>query len=150
MNQSPDARYEELIAKLRARGGRITPQRMAIVRILADAAGHPSAEEIYHQIRMRFPTTSLATVYKVIAALKEMGEVLELGFADGSSRYDGHNPHPHAHLICVRCRKIVDPRVEGLNAVPQDVARAEGYLLVGHRFDIYGICPECRAAEAQP
>ncbi|MGC8668393.1 MAG: Fur family transcriptional regulator [Chthonomonadales bacterium] len=147
MKQSSDARFRELVEKLRARGGRITPQRMAIVRVLADSATHPSAEDVYRKIRAQFPTTSLATVYKVIAQLKEMGEVLELGFADGSSRYDGHNPKPHAHLICVRCQKILDPDVGGLDTLPTEVARAAGYRLVGHRFDIYGVCPDCRTAE---
>lgn len=149
MEQTPDARFEELIRKMRARGGRITPQRVAIVRILAESSGHPSAEEIYRRIRRQFPTTSLATVYKVISLLKEMGEVLELGFADGSSRFDGHNPRPHAHLICVRCQKIIDPEAGSLEALPRDIAAASGYQLIAHRFDIYGICPDCRAAEEE-
>jgi Fur family peroxide stress response transcriptional regulator len=83
----------------------------------------------------------------MIATLKEMGEILELGFADGSSRYDGSNPQPHPHLICVRCRTIVDPTAEQLDTLPREIAQQAGYRLVGHRFDVYGICPACSQQE---
>ena len=139
------ARLEELIEKLREGGHRITPQRLAILKILAVSDGHPSAEQIYERIKGDFPTTSLATVYKTIATLKEMDEVLELGFADDSNRYDGNKPYPHVHLICVKCRDISDPEVESLELLTQQVAQRAGYRLVSHRFDIYGICPRCQS-----
>lgn len=143
----PQARMDELIEKLRERDYRITPQRLAILKILAVSDGHPSAEQIYERIKGDFPTTSLATVYKTIATLKEMDEVLELGFADDSNRYDGNKPYPHVHLICVKCRSIIDPEVESIELLPQQVAQGAGYRLVSHRFDIYGICPRCQAEE---
>jgi Fur family peroxide stress response transcriptional regulator len=139
------ARLDELIGKLRERDYRITPQRLTILKILAVSEGHPSAERIFDQIKMEFPTTSLATVYKTIATLKAMGEVLELGFSDDSNRYDGNKPYPHAHLICIKCRDIIDPDVSELDILPQQVAERIGYRLVGHRFDIYGICPRCQS-----
>ena len=81
-----------MLARLRERDFRITPQRLAILKILAASRRHPSVDEIYQEVRAEFPTTSLATVYKTIALLKELNEVLELGFPDGSNRYDGSNP----------------------------------------------------------
>ena len=147
MTVAHQARLEELVEKLRERGYRVTPQRIAILKILALSDGHPSAERIYDQIKEEFPTTSLATVYKTIATLKEMGEVLELGFPNGSNRYDGNKPYPHTHLICVKCRDIIDPELEDLEILPTQVAQRAGYRLVSHRFDIYGICPRCQSAE---
>lgn len=141
------ARLEELVSKLRERDYRITPQRLAILKILAVSDNHPSVEQVYEQIRREFPTTSLATVYKTIATLKEMGEVLELGFADCASRYDGKRPKPHTHLICVKCRTILDPDVKNLESVPLHVAQQAGFRLVSHRFDIYGLCPRCQSEE---
>ena len=82
-----------------------------------------------------------------IATLKEMGEVLELGFPNGSNRYDGNKAYPHTHLICVKCQDIKDPEVEDLEILPKQVAQRAGYRLVSHRFDIYGICPRCQSAE---
>jgi Fur family peroxide stress response transcriptional regulator len=147
MKDDAQARLEELIDKLRERDHRITPQRLAILKILILSDGHPSTEHIYGQIKEEFPTTSLATVYKTIAMLKEMNQVLELGFADDSNRYDGNKPYPHTHLICVKCRDIIDPEVEDLEILPQQIAQRAGFRLVSHRFDIYGICPRCQSEE---
>lgn len=141
-----ESRLKELIERLRERGCRITPQRLAILRILTSSANHPSAEDIFEQLRAQFPTTSLATVYKMITMLKEMNEVLELEFSDCSNRYDGNRPYPHTHLICLRCGAIQDPEQAELENLPQRIASHAGYRLVSHRFDIYGICPACQAA----
>ena len=144
----PQVRVEELIRKLRERSCRITPQRLAVIKVLARSDGHPSAECIFEQIRTEFPTTSLATVYKMIAVFKEMGEVLELEFGGHGNRYDGNRPYPHVHVICLKCRVILDGHVDSPEAVPQQVAARAGYRLVGHRFDVYGICPACQAGAA--
>ena len=145
MKDDSQARLQGLIDKLRERNYRITPQRLAILNILALSDGHPSAERVYDQIKEEFPTTSLATVYKTIATLKEMNEVLELGFADDSNRYDGNKPYPHTHLVCVKCRDIIDPEVEDLEILPRQIAQRAVFQLVGHRFDIYGVCPRCQS-----
>ena len=79
---------------------------MAVLKILAESEQHPSVEQIYDRMKPDLPMTSLTTVYKTVALLKEMGEVLELGFSDDSNRYDGSRPYPHPHLICIKCRKI--------------------------------------------
>lgn len=91
---SDPKRLDEIIDKLRERECRITPQRVAILKILLDSCDHPSVEEVYEQVRINFPTTSLATVYKTVNLLKEIGEILEIGFADGSNRYDATSPTP--------------------------------------------------------
>ena len=85
-------RLGHIISKLKEREFRITPQRIAVLKILAESKAHPSAETIYETVKKDFPTTSLATIYKTIALAKELGEVMELGFSDGSNRFDG-SPH---------------------------------------------------------
>ena len=140
----PQTRFEELVAKLREREYRLTPQRIALLRLLAASDGHPSASHLYDQIKEQFPTTSLATVYKTLNVLKEMDEVLELGFSGDDNRYDGNKPYPHPHLICVRCQKILDPEVSLAQSLIQEVAQSSGYQIVGHRLDFYGLCPDCQ------
>ena len=108
-------RFEIIIQKLRDEGHKITPQRMAIVKILSKSENHPSVEDIYDQIKEDFPTMSLATVYRNIVLIKSLGEVLELGFPDGSNRYDGNKPYPHPHVVCIQCKKIVDPDLGSLD-----------------------------------
>jgi Fur family transcriptional regulator, peroxide stress response regulator len=140
----PQERYEQLVARLQEHSCRLTPQRIALLRLLAESQEHPSAAHLYRQLKERFPTTSAATVYKTLALLKELGEVLELGFSDDDNRYDGRRPHPHPHLICVRCHQITDPEVTLMEALDQQMTEVSGYQIVGHRLDWYGICPDCR------
>ncbi len=140
-------RLDELVIRLRERGYRLTPQRMAVLKVLATSQEHPSVERIYERVKVDFPMTSLATIYKTVTLLKEMGEVWELGFSDDSNRYDGNKPYPHPHLICTRCKSIVDLEVATLSELSQEVARSTGYRILGHRLDFLGICPQCQDKE---
>lgn len=143
----PQTRLDELIAKLREGGHRLTPQRMAVLKVLAASEGHPSVEQIYEQVNADLPMTSLATMYKTVTLLKEMAEVLELGFSGDSNRYDGKRPYPHPHLICVKCRRIMDLEIHTLSELPQEVGRRTDYRIVSHRLDFFGICPRCQEIE---
>ena len=138
-------RFEIIIQKLRDNGHKITPQRLAIVKILAKSKGHPSVENIHVQIKKDFPTMSLATVYKNILLIKSLGEVLELGFPDGSNRYDGNKPKPHPHVICIKCQKIVDPDLDNLDEMKKEVELETNFKILNHRLDFFGICSNCMA-----
>ncbi len=139
-----DERYESIVKKLRKQGHKLTPQRMAIARILALSKGHPNIETIYSRLRHDFPTMSLATVYRNVMLFKSLGEVLELGFPDGSNRYDGNKPYPHPHVICNACNKIIDPEIKSIKHLTQEVAEQTGFEIKTHRLDFFGLCRECR------
>lgn len=138
-------RLEHMLARLRERSFRLTPQRLAVLEILAASEGHPTVAEIYEEVRAKFPTTSLATVYKTVILLKELGEVLELGFPDGSNRYDGARPHPHPHIICTACRRIMDPELSSIDHLSEEMIRKTGYTIHSLRLDFFGLCPACQA-----
>jgi Fur family peroxide stress response transcriptional regulator len=138
------SRLEQMIAKLKGRDFRLTPQRLAILRILATSDGHPSIEGIFTLVKVDFPTTSLATVYKTVTLLKDLQEVLELGFPEGGNRYDGSKPYPHPHLVCTQCKKILDPELGSLQGFTKDVAQQTGFQITDHRLDFFGLCPECQ------
>jgi Fur family peroxide stress response transcriptional regulator len=121
---------------------------MALMHLLASGDGHPSASQLYDQLHAQFPTTSLATIYKTLNLLKDLDEVLELGFSDDDTRYDGSKPYPHPHLICVRCRKIIHPDVAMAQELVPQVAQQSGYQIVSHRLDFYGVCPDCQQLQA--
>lgn len=140
----PKTRFRNMIRKLKEGAYRVTPQRIAILKILSESTSHPPVEHIYMQVKNDFPTTSMATVYKTIIVLKELGEVLEIGLGDGSNRYDGNNPHPHPHLICVKCKKIVDADLDMSDSLAEELAKRAGYEIVNYRLDFFGICPECQ------
>lgn len=134
-----------MVSKLREHSQKLTPQRLAILRILAKSEGHPSVEAIHKKLQRDFPGISQATIYRTIMLAKSLGEVLELGFADGSNRYDGNKPDPHPHLICTKCKKIIDPEVSNLDEISRKIAEESGFDILTYRLDFFGICPECRA-----
>jgi Fur family transcriptional regulator, peroxide stress response regulator len=138
------SRYTVLLGKLRKKGYRITPQRAAILKAFTESRDHPSVEQVYDQIKPAFPMTSLATVYKAVSMLKDENEILDLGFAGGSSRYDGNNPSPHTHLICIRCQKIIDADLGLFNDLSRQLADQYGYQIINQLVDFFGVCPQCQ------
>jgi Fur family peroxide stress response transcriptional regulator len=138
------ARYASIVKKLSENNHKLTPQRLAVARVLADSAGHPNVEKIYEQLQDSFPTMSLATVYRNVMLFKSLGEVLELGFPDGSNRYDGKKPYPHPHVICIQCKKIIDPDLGTLKDITSEVEQETGFKILTHRVDFFGLCHDCR------
>ena len=138
-------RMQSMVSKLREHSFRITPQRLAVLRVLAASEGHPSVERIYETVRQKFPTTSIATIYKTVNLLKQINELLEISFPDGSNRYDGYKPFPHPHVICIRCKKIVDLDLDSLDEMEKEVALETNFKILNHRLDFFGICSNCMA-----
>ncbi|HBZ55303.1 MAG TPA: transcriptional repressor [Syntrophobacteraceae bacterium] len=137
-------RLDQMLTKLREKSLRITPQRLAVLEVLAGNAEHPTVAQVYQAVKAEFPTTSLATVYKTIILLKELGEVLELGFPEWSNRYDGCKPYPHPHMICVQCKRIMDPQLASLEELSEEMSQKTGYKILNHRLDFFGLCPQCQ------
>lgn len=136
-------RFEELIALLKERDFRLTPQRVELVRLIAASEGHPSAAQLYARISAQFPTMSQATVYKTLTLLKEMNQVLEIDLHD-DSHYDGNRPQPHPHLICVKCRRIMDGEVTLDPEAIRKLEEISGYTILRSQISLYGLCPDCK------
>jgi Fur family peroxide stress response transcriptional regulator len=143
-------RMEQMVSKLREHKFRITPQRMAILKVLAASEGHPSVEIVYEKVRQKFPTTSIATIYKTVNLLKQINELLEISFPDGSNRYDGYKPFPHPHVICVGCKKIIDADLGSLKDITAEAADQTGFDILSHRLDFFGICSDCKTKKDRP
>ncbi len=136
-------RFDELIAKLKENNFRLTPQRVELVRLIASSEGHPSAAQLYAKIKTQFPTMSPATVYKTLAMLKEMNQVFEIDLRD-DSHYDGNRPHPHPHLICMKCNQIVDGEVSLDQEAIRKLEQVSGYTILRPQITLYGLCPDCK------
>ena len=137
-------RLDEILTKLRQRDFRITPQRIAILKAFLQSQDHPGVEQVHEEVKVNFPTTSLATVYKTVHLLKEFGEILEIVCAGGGNRYDGKKPYPHPHLICTSCKAIMDPDVHLLEQLTAELAKTSGYRIISHQLVFFGICPGCQ------
>jgi Fur family peroxide stress response transcriptional regulator len=141
---NPDVRFDELISVLKAKGYRMTPQRLELVRIIAASNGHPSAAQIYETIKHQFPSMSQATVYNTLALLKDMNQILEIDL-HGDSHYDGNRTEPHPHIICIECNQIVDGDFDLDVEMIKRLEETSGFQITRSQFSFYGLCPNCRS-----
>jgi len=142
-----EARVQHVLARMREHGGRMTPQRAAVVRVLVESTAHPSAEQVYEELLPQYPMLSLATVYKTVALLKEMGELIELMVDGVQVHFDGRQPYAHPHLVCKRCGSIIDVPIDQPHALAEQVAQTTGYAEVSASLDFWGVCPRCQSRE---
>jgi Fur family peroxide stress response transcriptional regulator len=141
-------RLDEMKLALEQREVTLTPRRAKVLEILATSDLHPSVSEIHAQVQLRFPSTSLATVYNTIELLKKAGQVLEIEFSAAANRYDGRRPEAHPHLVCVECHRIDDLDIPEPTDAFATVEATTGYEIVRQRTDYYGICPGCQRRRA--
>ena len=127
--------------KLRDIGLKLTPQRMAIVEYLKDNKEHPSADDIYRAVSEKFPTMSFATVYNTLETLRKHSRLIELIVDPDKKRFDP-NTEPHHHLMCVKCRKIVD--IHGKYNLHIAENEKNNFDIIGNHIEFYGICPKCK------
>ena len=134
---------QELTEILRAHGYKVTPQRIAVYETLAVANNHPTAETLYAMLKPKFPSMSLATVYKSIDILSQIAVVNILHTGEDSLRYDADISN-HNHVQCQICGHIDD--VDDLDSTElMNVAAVKsGYTITNHQFYFYGICPQCK------
>lgn len=135
-----------LTSTLQQAGMRLTPQRMAVCKLLIESDEHPTAAMIYEDLRPQFPSLSLATVYNTLEALVSLGAVNVLGHAgDDHVHYDA-DLEPHVNLACISCHRIIDIPSEHIQHLDSEITQASGYKLLGSRVLYYGLCPECQEA----
>jgi Fur family peroxide stress response transcriptional regulator len=128
---------------LRGNGFKVTPQRLAVYEVLANTKEHPNAEMIFDQLQASYPTMSLATVYKTIDILSEIGMVQILNAGEDSFRYDA-DMSPHAHIRCIECGKVDDVFEMDSSKFKAEIETSTKYHLVGQQFYFYGVCPACQ------
>ncbi len=120
---------------------KLTPQRLAILKYLDNNKEHPSAADIHKAMSRNFPTMSLATVYNTLKVLKRLKNIQELSIDSDKRRFDP-DTGDHNHLICIKCKKIVDVKHEFRLDIPD--AEKQEFEIIGNHVDFYGVCPECR------
>jgi len=117
-----------------------TVQRMAILEFLERTTSHPTADEVYIEIRMAYPTIARATVYNTLDALTKVGMILKLSVDPTVARYDA-NLGPHAHFRCRLCNKVYDIPVGNKQPLGKGI---DGHLVESVLTYAYGVCANCR------
>ncbi len=141
--KSEDGRWAALRRRLALRGGRLTPQRMAIYEAVVGRTDHPSVEAVHEAVRRRYPGLSAATVYATLDLLSDLGLIQEI--SGPVRRYDGRASH-HVNLICRRCGQVVDVPDPRLASLEHTVASRARFDVKAVRFELHGLCSRCRQA----
>lgn len=136
---------QALCERLRERGYAVTPQRRTIFEVLEGVTHHPSAEQVFDEVRRRLPDVSLATVYKTLKELVRMGELQELNYHGDRSRFDPR-VDAHSHVTCRACGRVEDVEwcLDRLDLPPafHGDFEVDRYEIVFH-----GMCGDCRKSD---
>ncbi|MDT8718125.1 transcriptional repressor [Clostridium sp. 19966] len=150
MNKHADE-VNKLKDVLKEKGYKLTPQRRAIVDMIVSSEGkHLTAEEIYDLVKVECPEIGLATVYRTIVLLEEMGVISRLDLGDNCSRYElvhEEENHQHHHLICTVCNKVIEVEGDLLESLEENIEEKYKFKIKNHSVKFYGICSECAKKE---
>jgi len=136
-------KMQQLMAILHENGYKITPQRMTVCEIILSSKSHPTAEQIYEEVKREHPTISLATVYQTLHLLTKLGVIQELGFSDKVTRYEP-NVSPHINVICQKCGEIYDYEAKSVKEMWTKIIGELKFKTIGQRLDIYRYCDRCK------
>lgn len=137
----------ELKENLKQKGYKLTPQRRSIVDIIIEKEGeHLTAEEIYDEVKKICPEIGLATVYRTVLLLEEVGVICKLDLSDGCSRYElvhSSEEHMHHHLVCNHCKGVFEVQDDLLEDLEGKIEKSYGFKILDHSVKFYGICSKC-------
>lgn len=130
-------KVEELEGILRDGGVRVTRQRAAILKILAEAEDHPDASELHRRAKEIDATVSLSTVYRTLSALEQQGVVQRHAFENATARFETADAPHHDHLIDIDTGAVIEFRSDKIEQLQAEIAAELGYDLVRHRLELY-------------
>ena len=105
---------------------------------------HISAEEIYAQVRAKYPYANISTVYRTLELLKELGLVTEIALGDGRVRYHPAEKGHHHHLVCQKCGRIIDLPESALSTLEDSLASNYHFEANIKHLGIFGLCADCQ------
>lgn len=134
---------------LRQEGYKLTYQREAILNtILENREEHLSCDEIYSIVSKDYPEIGIATVYRTLQLFEKIDIVYKLNFDDGFSRYElnqGTGDHHHHHLICLKCGKVLEVKLDLLDSLEKKIEDDEDFTIIDHNVKFYGYCTSCKS-----
>jgi Fur family transcriptional regulator, peroxide stress response regulator len=137
---------DQIVAVLKSRGLRVTPQRYAVYANLLGRYDHPTADDILGDLNQSAPTSSQATVYSSLQALREVNLVREVLLEEGVCRYDA-NVGPHHHFRCQSCGAIADIPWETLSSLNLQTLSSR-WQIESYEVTVRGLCDRCQPETA--
>lgn len=141
--------YSNICNHLRNHAYKLTPQRQTILKTFLDHPDeHLSAEDIYNLVKPLYPDIGLATVYRTLDILAELGILQKNDFGDGRSRYEfsRRNEHHHHHLICLKCGSVSEFDDDLLESLEVMIGKRNKFKVLDHVLKFYGYCEQCQEA----
>lgn len=132
---------DEGVKQLQESGAKITAQRIAIMKSLEMRTDHPSAEQLFLELKPLHPTMSIATVYSTTQLLAK-ASMLRILSIDEKKVYFDPNTAPHGHFMCKGCKKIVDIPLDFKTINALDPKLGVGSIEDTEIF-FYGLCSKC-------
>ncbi len=133
---------DKIVQILKSKGLRVTPQRFAVYSNLLNRQDHPTAEQILVSLNQNSPTSSQATIYSSLQALRDVGLVREVLLEEGVCRYDA-NVSSHHHFRCKKCGCIEDIPWEQVEDVRFKALRP-GLTVEQYEVTVQGVCDRCQ------
>ena len=147
---------EEFKEMLKAKGLKVTNQRLIVLKVLDKHRDiHMAAEDIYKLVKAECPDIGLATVYRTVQLLLEMQLVDRINLDDGCVRYEighrvaGESKHTHHHLICKDCGKVLSFNDDLLEELENHIEKMTGFRVLDHELKFYGQCKDCAEKSAE-
>jgi Fur family peroxide stress response transcriptional regulator len=137
-------KMQELTSACRINGLPVTPQRQAILEVLAGRSDHPSADELFEEVRIKLKGISRTTVYRVLETLVRVGVVQKIGTEEARSRFDA-DTRRHHHIICMGCGKLSDLKGVTIAELMPKHPDVDGFRLFNYAVQFTGLCAECLA-----
>lgn len=126
----------------------LTKQRRAVLEVIRSADAHLTANEVFLNARIGLPGISFATVYNSLRFLKEAGQIAEIQFGSGASRFDRITSR-HDHAICTVCDALVDIEMDHPPDLVNMAARISNFKPDSLEFTLRGLCPACVNNDAE-
>ena len=140
----------ETAQRLRRKGHRLTPQRLAVLEVIKAGPGHMTVNEVLERLKPQHPTLTVPTVYRNLRWLTEIGLVAETDLGGGSRVYEYIADHHHHHLVCLRCHRIIDLPDAFLDPLREALRDQYGFVSCMEHVGLFGICPECQKEDSEP
>ena len=142
-------RHPHLLETVKAKGLRVTPQRLIVLSAIADGEGHMNVDEVFRRAKQEYPYMDIATVYRTLHLFKKLRLVTEVGMGD-RLHYELTTPDArHHHMVCQNCGKAFDLGPSYLDEFRSRLINEFGFEPDLDNFTVSGVCSACLSAKEE-